>query len=159
MKKIFFCFMFLGFLFNLNSQNLEKEEVQRVIEKFFIGFHEKDSLTIASTVYSIDFKLLSTSTAQDGKAVLSPMPFYSFLNVLLQRPSDANWKEKLTGFEIKIDGKLANAWVNYEFWVKGNFSHCGVNSFNLFKGDDGWKIVTLIDSRRIENCNLNSLTN
>ena len=39
MKKIFVFFMFFGMLFNLNSQNLEKEEAQRVIDKFFIGSH------------------------------------------------------------------------------------------------------------------------
>ena len=109
MKKIFFCFMFFGVLFNLNSQNLEKEEAQRVIDKFFIGSHEKDCLSIVTNVYSIDFKLLSTSTAQYGKAVLNPMPFSSFLSILLQRSSDSSWKEKLTNFEIKIDGKLTNA--------------------------------------------------
>jgi len=109
MKKIFVYFMFFGILFNLNNLNLEKEEVQRVIDKFFIGSHEKDCLSIVATVYSIDFKLLSTRTAQYGKAVLNPMPFSSFLSILLQRPSDSSWKGKLTNFEIKIDGKLTNA--------------------------------------------------
>ena len=109
MKKIFVFFMFFRMLFNLNSPNLKIEEVQRVIDKFFIGSHEKDCLSIVTTVYSIDFKLLSTSTAQYGKAVLNPMPFYSFLSILLQRSSDSSWKEKLTNFEIKIDGKLTNA--------------------------------------------------
>ena len=109
MKKIFVCFMFFRMLFNLNSQNLEKEEAQRVIDKFFIGSYEKDYLSIVTNVYSIDFKLLSTSAAQYGKAVLNPMPFSSFLSVLLQRSSDSSWKEKLTNFEIKIDGKLTNA--------------------------------------------------
>ena len=109
MKKIFVFFMFFRMLFNLNSPSLKIEEVQRVIDKFFIGSHEKDCLSIVTTVYSIDFKLLSTSTAQYGKAVLNPMPFSSFLSVLLQRSSDSSWKEKLTNFEIKIDGKLTNA--------------------------------------------------
>ena len=78
MRKIFVFFMFFRMLFNLNSQNLKIEEVQRVIDKFFIGSHKKDCLSMVTTVYSIDFKFLSTSIAQYGKAVLNPMPISSF---------------------------------------------------------------------------------
>ena len=54
-------------------------------------------------------------------------------------------------FEIKIDGPLANAWVEYEFWLDGKLSHCGVNSIHLIKEKNGWKIFNITDSRRF-NC-------
>ena len=50
----------------------------------------------------------------------------------------------LMGFDIKIDANLAIAWVDYEFWFNGNFSHCGVNSFHLVKIGDKWEIIYLI---------------
>ena len=48
---------------------------------------------------------------------------------------------------------MAHVWAPYEFWYNGEFSHCGVNSFQLFKEEDTWKIIYLIDSRRKEDCN------
>ncbi len=47
---------------------------------------------------------------------------------------------------------MANAWTPYEFWYNGNFSHCGVNSFQLIKKDEKWKIIYLVDTRRKEGC-------
>jgi hypothetical protein len=42
---------------------------------------------------------------------------------------------------------------NYKFYVGETFSHCGVNSFQLFKDKEGWKIIYLIDTRRKDPCN------
>ena len=55
-------------------------------------------------------------------------------------------------YNIQIDGPMANAWTNYEFWVNDSFSHCGVNSFQLFNDQGSWKIIYLIDTRRKEGC-------
>jgi hypothetical protein len=60
--------------------------------------------------------------------------------------------EKLNGYEIKVDGDLASAWTPYEFYVGEEFSHCGVNSFQLLKTADGWKIFHIVDTRRKDNC-------
>jgi hypothetical protein len=54
---------------------------------------------------------------------------------------------------VLIDGNLASVWTDYKFYIGEKFSHCGVNSFQLFKGDDGWKIIYIIDTRRKDNCN------
>ena len=43
---------------------------------------------------------------------------------------------------------MANAWTPYQFWFNDQFSHCGVNSFQLIKVDNTWKIFFLVDTRR-----------
>jgi hypothetical protein len=67
-------------------------------------------------------------------------------------PEGTNLDERILDYQIKIDGALASAWTPYNFYVNGNFSHCGVNSFQLVKMDDVWKIVYIIDTRRKEPC-------
>jgi hypothetical protein len=67
-------------------------------------------------------------------------------------PKDKKFEEKLLGFNIQVDGNMANAWTPYEFWYEGEFSHCGVNSFQLIKDDGEWKIIYLVDTRRKEGC-------
>jgi hypothetical protein len=41
--------------------------------------------------------------------------------------------ERFTISKILVDGNMASVWVPYQFYYKGNFSHCGVNSFNWRK--------------------------
>ena len=60
--------------------------------------------------------------------------------------------ERFTISKILIDGNMATVWVPYQFYYKGNFSHCGVNSFQLAKLNNEWKIQYIIDTRRKDNC-------
>ncbi|GAA4163006.1 hypothetical protein GCM10022217_31410 [Chryseobacterium ginsenosidimutans] len=54
---------------------------------------------------------------------------------------------------IHTDGNLASVFTPYSFYFKGKFSHCGSNSFQLVKQQNGeWKIQYLIDTRRKDNC-------
>ena len=48
---------------------------------------------------------------------------------------------------------MANAWAPYEFYINSEFSHCGINSFQLIKIEGNWKIIYIIDTRRKDNCN------
>jgi hypothetical protein len=54
--------------------------------------------------------------------------------------------------DIKIDGDFAQAWCDYAFYVGKNFSHCGVDAFQLHKTKEGWKIFHLADTRRRSGC-------
>ncbi len=47
---------------------------------------------------------------------------------------------------------MANVWAPYEFYLNNDFSHCGVNSFQLFFDGIQWKIIYLIDTRRKQGC-------
>ncbi len=60
--------------------------------------------------------------------------------------------ERFTISKILVDGNMASVWVPYQFYYKGNFSHCGVNSFQLAKINNEWKIQYVIDTRRNDNC-------
>jgi hypothetical protein len=53
---------------------------------------------------------------------------------------------------VKADGALAVAWTPYKFYYKGNFSHCGIDSYQLVRINGIWKIQYLIDTRRKANC-------
>ena len=43
---------------------------------------------------------------------------------------------------------MEHVWTTYEFYVNGTLSHTEVNAFTLFKKDNHWKIIYLIDTRR-----------
>ena len=56
--------------------------------------------------------------------------------------------------DIKIDGNLASVWTPYEFYLDNNFSHCGVNSFQLFNNNGNWEIIYIVDTRKKLGCKL-----
>jgi hypothetical protein len=137
-------FMIVSFAF---SQPSEKEVVKLTIEYFFEGFHKQDSTMILKTVHA-DIKMQSIGENGVGKTVLSTSEFATFLNSIVSIPKNKTFKEDILEYKIQVDGNMAHVWTPYEFWFDGVFSHCGVNSFELFKDDGYWKIVYLIDTRR-----------
>lgn len=63
------------------------------------------------------------------------------------------WFEKLLSFTINIDQNLASVWTPYEFYLNDNFSHCGVNSFQLFNNNGNREIIYIVDTRKKKGCN------
>ena len=56
--------------------------------------------------------------------------------------SDDKFVERWTGDPtVMIRGPIAIVWGEYEFWINGNFSHCGVDAADLVKTDGDWKIA------------------
>jgi len=60
--------------------------------------------------------------------------------------------ERLGPQTVHIDGNLATVWVNYWFFVGPRFSHCGVDAFQLARIGGGWKIFSVVDTRRTTGC-------
>ncbi|MEP6591769.1 MAG: nuclear transport factor 2 family protein [Gemmatimonadota bacterium] len=45
--------------------------------------------------------------------------------------------------DVKIAGPVAIAWVPYDFYRNGTWSHCGVDVFTLLRTDGRWRISSL----------------
>jgi len=133
------------------QDSFSEEDAKNVIDTFFEGFHEGDTLKMRSVMV----KNLPTQTVfatKDGKNIVKDGTGDELLIAVANRAEDQIWDERLMDYKIQIDGNLAHVWTPYEFWYNGEFSHCGANAFTLAKKDDGWKIIHLIDSRRRSSC-------
>lgn len=49
--------------------------------------------------------------------------------------------ERMWAPEVRVHGDIASLWAPYDFWLDGAFSHCGIDSFDLARTADGWRIV------------------
>nr|WP_299346592.1 nuclear transport factor 2 family protein [Allomuricauda sp.] len=134
-----------------NANDLDKRAVEETIRTFFDGFHKQDSSIMKSTV-SNEIVLQTTGKDKEGKTRFQTSEFSKFLKSIVSIPDSISFEEKLTSFSIQVDRTMANAWVGYEFWLNGNFSHCGINSFQLINFDGVWKIIYLIDTRGRAGC-------
>lgn len=53
---------------------------------------------------------------------------------------------------VLINGPIAVVWGRYEFFVDGEFSHCGVDSVDVVKVDGQWKIANFVWTVETEGC-------
>ncbi len=150
MKHLILIFI-LCFGLNVNAQTSEIENVKTKIIEFFDAFHKQDTIAL-KTMVTDKVILQSISTNNEGKTVLKEDDFDAFIRSIASIPKDKKFEEKLLDFSIQVDGNMANAWTPYEFWYQEKLSHCGVNSFQLMKEDEKWKIIYLVDTRRREGC-------
>ncbi len=147
-------YFFIGILLltgSLRAQDSASLEVQHTIERFFEGFHQKDSAIIKST--TAESPILQTiAVSGSGDTSVKTQDYPAFLRSVCSIPDTLAFREVIKDYKISIDGPMANAWTPYEFWLNEKFSHCGVNSFQLVRKKEGWKIIYLIDTRRKDNC-------
>lgn len=143
MKKV----LLYVLLFSVSLCHAQKQDVQRAIEIFFEGFHQKDTVKMQSVCSSkIILQSIGESTVKGNK--LSEETAKELYRSIASIPSTMKFHEKIINYNIKIDGTMAHVWAPYEFFVNDKLSHSGVNTFTLFKENDIWKIIYLIDTRR-----------
>ncbi|MFB9080323.1 nuclear transport factor 2 family protein [Flavobacterium procerum] len=143
MKK-YFCIFFLIATYSSSAQ---KEDVQKVIETFFEGFHKRDTLILQS-ICSDKLVLQSISESAIKGNKLSNESSKDFFHSIANIPADLKFFEKIISYNIEIDGTMAHVWAPYEFYINDKLSHSGVNTFTLFREKDNWRIIYLIDTRR-----------
>ena len=147
-----FCLLFV-LLISLQSAGQETKitEVRNAIDDFFEEFHKRDTTKLRSMLAK-DATLHSIGTNPEGKAILRSESMDAFLASIANIPDTLQFEEKLLDYKIRVDGNMAHAWTPYSFYLGGSFHHCGVNSFQLFKAEEGWRILHLSDTRRVEGC-------
>lgn len=154
--KQFTLVLALNTLFSMSAQipdtsNTNKEAVKKTIERFFDGFHKQDSL-IMKEVVGENVLLQTTGRNKEGKTLFRTDNIEKLYSSIVSIPDSIEFNEKLTSWSIQVDRTMANAWVGYEFWYNGKFSHCGINSFQMVNFDGDWKIIYLIDTRGRAGC-------
>lgn len=123
--------------------------IEQAINQLFDGMRANDRDVAAEVLY--ESVTLSTVVNRDGSVQLSQTDIGLFLEAVGQ-PKEEIWDERVSGLEVRVDGDLATAWMNYSFYRSEIFSHCGVNTMNLIRTDNDWKIFSITDTRRTEGC-------
>lgn len=145
-----FALLIISNSFDVIAQPSDKELVLKQIETLFDGMRAGDSSAVAS-VFLSDATMQSISKDIEGNIRLSTGSIAAFKNAL-GTPHDKKWDERVANIKIDVDGELATAWVPYSFYLGEDFSHCGVNSFQFIKTKNGWKALSIVDTRRKNNC-------
>ena len=150
MKKSLFSLLFLVLLFSVNAQSAE-DSVKAVINKMFLAMKNGTGNGEMLTACFADSAILQTIIEKEGKTKIITEDVKGFADFVNTSPKD-DADERITFETVKVDGSLAIAWTPYNFYYKGKFSHCGIDSYQLVRINGEWKIQYLIDTRKKEGC-------
>lgn len=134
----------------VEAQQTDEELIKGAINTMFDGMRAGDSSMVAS-VFSRDAVMQSIAVNREGEVVKVSGSLDRFLTAV-GTPHEDVWDEQISGFTIQIDGDLASVWTPYKFILGGNFSHCGVNSFQMARLEGDWKVIYIVDTRRRTEC-------
>ena len=127
-----------------------EDSVKATINRLFEGMKNADTVLLKSA-FTDDPILQTVATNKKKQVYIKSDKFKDFVKFIGdQKVGEAD--ERVEFETIRIDGPLAMVWAPYQFYYKGKFHHCGVNSFQLVRIDNNWKIQYLIDTRR-KDCN------
>ncbi len=121
--------------------------MRAVVDRLFDGMRAGDGTVVASTFHA---GALMGRAMDTGYGTSSNEGFLHAIG----RPHEKVWHERIWEMVIRVDQRLASAWMLYAFYLGDELHHCGVNSMQLYRTDDGWKITYLVDTDRGLDCSI-----
>ncbi len=121
-----------------------EKEVKQVIQNMFHAMLQADT-TLLRTCFS-DKVIFQTIVNKPDGAMVNTMSINDFIQSIGKQLPNA-LDERIEFGAIQVDPLMATVWTPYTFYLKGQYSHKGINSFQLVKFKEGWKIQYLIDTR------------
>jgi hypothetical protein len=132
-----------------SMRETSEDSVKAVINTMFAAMKNSDTVLLKSC-FADSMVLQTIGRNKEGLVILTEKPSIFVESIGKLPAGDAD--ERIVFETIKVDGPLAIAWTPYQFYYKGQFSHCGVNSFQLVRFNGVWKIQYIIDTRRRQGC-------
>ena len=123
-------------------------DVRAVIARLFDGMRNADSAMVRSTM-AVGARFASV----DARATTPTIKFESpdgWIAAIAN--SGRKWDERVFDVQIRVDRNIAQAWTPYSFYVEGKLRHCGVDSMELLRDAQGWKITQLSDTQVRDGC-------
>lgn len=126
------------------------DSVKAAVNMLFTAMKTADA-TMLQQSFADSAVLQTIVKSPDGKVVIRNESVKDFAD-FVGKEQKGNADERITFETIIIDDNLASVWTPYQFYYKGTFRHCGVNSFQMVRINGIWKIQYLIDTRRKNDC-------
>ncbi|MBV7530153.1 nuclear transport factor 2 family protein [Chitinophaga sp. sic0106] len=145
MKRPFLILCF-SVIYQCSFAQSQEDAVKAGVNKLFTAMRNADSAKLISCF--TETAVMQTITKSNTVRAVSVSEFAGSIARLPANAAD----ERISFSQIHIDGTLASVWTPYRFYFKGQFSHCGVNSFQLINENGTWKIQYIIDTRRKDDC-------
>lgn len=126
------------------------DEALATVQALFDAMRAGDTASMRS-LFEDDARLVMTFTDQQGAPGSRTAPLDGFLQSVGSAAA-GDLDEKIWDVEVRVEDNLATVWNRYAFYYQGALHHCGVDSFQLARTAEGWKIIAIADTQRGEGC-------
>ena len=142
MKKIALLLFLCPLLAIGQQKSSDEDQIKAVILKTFSAMKSVDSVALKSC-FTSNAMLHISQVKPEGNTVREVSAAKFIQNVMTRKPGDMD-ERVLSWGPILIDQEIATAWVPYEFYFNGKFTHKGVDVFIFVKSGNEFKIKTLL---------------
>jgi hypothetical protein len=135
------------------AQSDDRDLILAVMEKAFAAVHSNnaDDWRAIQLAEGTSLSFRPDPEGLPEKLQMSISSNEEFLANL--KPDGHEYVERWTGEPtLLIRGPIAVIWGEYEFWIDGEFSHCGVDSVDLVKVEGEWLIANFVWTVEKDNC-------
>lgn len=120
------------------ERTAEEAAVLGAVQQFFDTMNTKDAVG-ARAVLDPDGDFLSVRWGDEGQRIVRRSSNADYLAEL--GTETETYLERMWNAQVLIHGPIAIVWTPYEFLVDGDFSHCGVDAFQLLQTESGWTVT------------------
>ena len=128
------------------TQN-DRDVIIAAVQQTFDAMRARDTAAFRAVMHP-SARIVITGTAPNGTVRIAPIEIDAFVQNIAR--STGTIEERFYEPEVRIRNDLATVWTRYEFFVNGNFDHCGFDSFQFAKIGGAWKIIQIADTQRRE---------
>ena len=124
----------------------EVKAVNQVITRFFEAMENGNVEALKGTCTAT---VLFQTHAQDqhGRHQIFDERIEDMVNFVASSTSGGGFKMNVEFEMAQSESSVSVFRSPYYFYINGELSHCGVNSFEMVKTEEGWKIKKVIDTR------------
>jgi hypothetical protein len=121
---------------NARAQS-DSAAVIAVAQRLLDAINQRD-MTAASGVLAPGAQFMSTRAGGAPRRQSDS----SFVHSLVM--TNGRYLERMWSPVVRVKGAIADVWAPYDFHIGGKFSHCGIDTFTLLKGPNGWRIASVV---------------
>jgi hypothetical protein len=129
------------------AQDAEQKAVLAVVDKLFDGMRKADTASMRALFIPSARMLGVNPQGQPSSDSID-----RWLAGIGRKPATTIYDEQTWAPEVRVDGTIAQAWMQYAFFIGERLNHCGVDAFDFLKIGGEWKIATVMDTRHMNAC-------
>ena len=139
MRRVLFCVLILMLPATGSAQSAtDRDDVLKVVQIFFDTMTARD-VEGARKILMPEGRFFPMEMRKAGVTARS-FTSDEYLGRLSKERKEVS-RERIWNPEVRVHGSIATVWAPYDFWLNGAFSHCGIDSFDLVKTSEGWKLT------------------
>jgi len=108
---------------------------------------------LARSAFDPEAVLTMSFIKTDGSIALRNMKMDDYFKSWPKMKEDGTQlEERIWNEVVQTNGLAGTVWTDYSFYLNGEYHHCGINSFNVLKTSEGWKISNAISTSQEMDC-------